>query len=378
MKKVNPIDFLLHKENNKVKIAMIIPNLDIAGAQIMMAELLSELVKTDNKFLIIVLHKPQNNFLSEKLKLLNIPVKYVITESKGHFRKKIELYKKMSKILSNWQPDTVHAHLEYRYAWLYCLWNKTPIVQTIHSQPYRIKSASVLFLYKLLRGKSLIYPVVVTKNNAHEFGKLFHETEENIYIIPNPINCEKFAVLNRAYSSETINFVFIARFEEIKNHDMLLKALHIAEKKVPNICLKLAGDGALLEKEKQFAEQLGIKSKVIFMGQRNDIPDILRESDVCVISSKSEAFSLSLVEAMAAGLPVIATAVGGMKDIVEGNGYLVKNDDENAFADAMIDLATDESKRRLMGEQSVKLAKRYDTPLVAKQYIKLYENNIKK
>ena len=114
------------------------------------------------------------------------------------------------------------------------------------------------------------------------------------------------------------------------------------------------------------------------MGQRNDIPDILRESDVCVISSKSEAFSLSLVEAMAAGLPVIATAVGGMKDIVEGNGYLVKNDDENAFADAMIDLATDESKRRLMGEQSVKLAKRYDTPLVAKQYIKLYENNIKK
>jgi Glycosyltransferase len=356
-----------------MKIAMVIPNLDIAGAQIVITELLSELDKTNNEFLIVVLHKPQNNFLTDKIKQMNIPINYVITESKTIVSKKVEMYKKLAKVLSEWKPDIIHAHLEYRYAWLYSLRNKKVIIETIHSQPYRIKSILNSFLYSLLRRRGLVYPVVVTQSNADEFRKLFHESEKKITIIPNPIDCKKFAVPNRKYAAKTINFVFVARFEKIKNHDMLLKAFSLAEKKVPNICLKLVGDGTLIEKEKQFVRQLGIESKIIFMGQRSDIAEILRESDVCVISSKSESFSLSLVEAMASGLPVIATAVGGMKDIVNGNGYLVSNNDEEAFANAMIDLAIDENKRRGMGEKSVELAKQYNTSFIAKLYEALYK-----
>lgn len=356
---------------------MVIPDLDVAGAQVMVIELLSGLVKTNDEYVLIVMQKKQDNILTEKVKDLNIGLRYLTINKSGYICRKIEHYKKLAKVLSEEQPDIIHAHLEYRYTWLYCILNKKIIVETIHSQAYRIKSLLILGEYKLLRKKGLIYPVVVSESGGEEFGQLFHESKENITIISNPVNCGKYSVPDRVYTSEIINFVFVARFEEIKNHDMLLRAFCIAEKEIPDIRLILVGDGKLLEKEKQTAKQLGIENKVIFKGQRNDISKILEESDVCVISSKSESFSLALVEAMSAGLPVIVTSVGGMRDIVKDNGVLVKNNDENEFANAMIDLAENEEKRRQMGKKSVQLAQKYDAKICCEKYRNLYKRCMK-
>lgn len=359
-----------------MKIAMVIPNLDIAGTQIMVVELLAGLVKANNECLLIIIEKKQNNILTEQVKKMDVQIKYLSINNKGYIGRKIERYRKLAKILSEERPDIIHAHLEYCYTWLYCILHNRIVIETMHSQAYYIKNILYLSGYKLLKKRKLIRPVVLSESNANEYGQLFHESKENIAVIPNPINCEKFSVPGRIYSSKIINFVFVARFDEVKNHDMLLKAFCIAEKKIPDIRLILVGDGKLLEQEKQLAEQLGVATKVIFKGQRNDIPDILKGSDVCVISSKSESFSRALVEAMAAGLPVIVTSVGGMRDIVDGNGLLVDSNDENAFAKAMINLAGDEEKRRLMGERSVQLAQQYNTKNVIKQYIDLYKKCI--
>lgn len=361
---------------DRMKIAMVISNLDIAGAQVMVVELLVGLVRKNYECQLIVLGNNESNILHEQIKKIGVKVKYLSVSKKGYISRKIERYKKLSEILTEEQPDIIHAHLDYRYTWLYCILNNKIVIETMHSQAYRIKNLMVWCEYKLLRKKKLIYPVVLSKSNACEFGQLFNESKDNITIIPNPVNCEKFSVPNRTYLSEIINFVFVARFEEIKNHDMLLRAFSIAEKEMPNIRLLLVGDGSLLKKEKQLVKRLGVESKVIFKGQRNNIPDILKESDICVISSKSEAFSIALVEAMAAGLPVIVTSVGGMRDIVDGNGVLVENDDEYAFAEAMMSLACDEKKRKLMGERSVQLAQQYNTENIIEQYIELYKRCI--
>jgi len=360
-----------------MKIAMVIPNLDVAGAQVMVIELLSRLVKTNDEYVLIVMQKKQHNILSEKVKELNIRLRYLTINKRGYISRKIEYYKKLAKVLSEEHPDIIHAHLEYHYTWLYCILNKKIIIETIHSQAYRVKSLLILGEYKLLRKNGLIYPVVFSESGRYEFEQLFHESKENITIIPNPVNYKKYLIPDRAYTSEIINFVFVARFEEIKNHDMLLRAFCIAEKEMPDIRLILVGDGKLLEKEKQTAKQLGVENKILFTGQRSDISRVLKESDVCVISSKSEAFPLALIEAMAAGLPVIVTSVGGMRDIVKDNGVLVKSNDEKAFANAMIDLARNKEKRREMGEKSVQLAQKYDTKICCEKYMELYKKCVK-
>jgi len=358
----------------KMKIAMVISDLKIAGAQMMVVELLSELSKAGYKLMLIILHHPQNNILTDKIKQMDIQLKYIVIEKKRFVYRKIEMYKKLDKVLSNWQPDIIHVHLEYCYTWLYCLKNKKIIIETIHSQPYRIYKKLTFILYRLLRRKRLIHTVLPTKSNASEFQRLFDESEENIFIIPNPVKIEHYAFPERQYDTEKeVVFIFVARFHPIKNHHMLLNAFYELLNEVPNSRLVLVGTGELFRKEQQYAEELGIISKVDFLGEVADTSALLKQADVCVISSVSECSPLVLVEAMASGLPVIVTDVGGMRDIVNGNGIKVSSDNYLEFAEAMKRLALSPELRREYGQRSLELVGKYDLKKVTEAYMQLYK-----
>ncbi len=152
----------------------------------------------------------------------------------------------------------------------------------------------------------------------------------------------------RPGASGVPRIVMVARCAEQKDHSLLLRAFaqiaHPAK-------LVFVGDGPLMPALETQAEHLNIRDRVEFLGERFDIAEILAKSHVFALASKWEGFPLSILEAMRAGLPVIASNVGGVSEaVIEGNtGYLVDPRDVNTFRDRLQLLLDDSSLRRRLG-----------------------------
>jgi glycosyltransferase involved in cell wall biosynthesis len=160
-----------------------------------------------------------------------------------------------------------------------------------------------------------------------------------------------------------------------KGHEVLFQAIPQLKAAVPNVQIKLVGDGEL---EAQLREQAAPYADVIeFLGQRTDIPQLLSASDVLVLPSWSEALPTVLIEAGAASLPVVATQVGGIPEIVEEGktGYIVPPGDPSALATRLIDLLQNPALARQMGQAAhTRVVQQFSLQRQALQTITLYKS----
>lgn len=153
----------------------------------------------------------------------------------------------------------------------------------------------------------------------------------------------------RLSPTETPVITMVARFIEGKDHDLLLRAF-AGIPKGPR--LRLVGDGPTRASVESLARELGIQEQVDFLGNRDDVASLLATSDVFVLASRSEMLPISILEAMRAGLPVIASDVGGVGEAVahKENGFLVPSGSVSALAQALTDLTNDYALRLRMGQ----------------------------
>lgn len=155
----------------------------------------------------------------------------------------------------------------------------------------------------------------------------------------------------------------------------MIEAFEKALKEQPNMEHWFVGDGSLRQQIELMVEEKGLKEKVKFLGVRSDISQLLNQADIFVLSSDYEGFGLVVVEAMAAGVPVISTAVAGVKEILEWGKYgvLVPAGDVQALSKAIIEPARDEKKRAEFSELGRKIAiERFDIRNTVKRYEELY------
>ena len=143
----------------------------------------------------------------------------------------------------------------------------------------------------------------------------------------------------------------VARFHPVKDHPTLLRAFLEVSRARADVDLLLVGDGSLRGELEALANDLGVAARVRFLGVRNDVADVLRAVDLFALTSVSEAASITLLEAMAAGLPVVVTAVGGNPELVRDgiDGLLAPRGDHHAIAAAMLRLLGDADLARAMG-----------------------------
>lgn len=144
----------------------------------------------------------------------------------------------------------------------------------------------------------------------------------------------------------------VARFHPVKDHDSLIRAFAQLTTQYEDVDLLLVGDGSLREQLSSLVKTLGIENRVRFLGVRSDVPEILQAVDIFALTSLCEAASLTLLEAMAAGLPVVVTNVGGNPEIVreEIDGYLPPRQSVMGIAQALKQLLDHPDHARQMGE----------------------------
>jgi glycosyltransferase involved in cell wall biosynthesis len=167
----------------------------------------------------------------------------------------------------------------------------------------------------------------------------------------------------------------VARLEPQKNPLALIESFAQAFGDAPRWRLLLAGDGSLREAAREYSARRGVAERVHFLGVRTDVAELLAACDLFALSSHWEGNPMAVMEAMAAGLPVVATAVGSVPELVADGetGLLVLPGQERAFADALASLARDPGRWREMGNAGLRRAAAFSVDTMVASYAGLFE-----
>lgn len=297
------------------------------------------------------------------------------------------MYSRLHPVLRDCQPDIVHTHLHVlRYALpSLLLLKRASLLHTVHNLAEREIEPRARWIqgYGFKRG---IVPVAVAGEVALSLRRLYGIQQCRVISNGIPTNCYACPQTPRrewrareGFDDQNVLFVCVARFAPQKNHALLLKAFAQGPASDPNAHLVLVGEGALREQLEEQAKNLGLAGQAHFLGLRTDIPDVLGAMDAFVLSSDYEGNPLSVMEAMASGLPIVSTAAGGVPDLFEtGNeGLIVQPGDVQGLSNSMVSLLKNHDARQSMGMAAARRAKEnFDVSTMVQAYEELYEKLI--
>jgi glycosyltransferase involved in cell wall biosynthesis len=250
-------------------------------------------------------------------------------------------------------------------------------IHTIHSLAKYDTSFVFRGLNKIAFKHLGVIPVSISKEVARSVKATYGVESVVIY---NGIPISDY-LREKRKSDEFIRILNIGKFKKAKNHPLLVDAFSKAYKEMPNLKLVLVGDGSLRRKVENKVKELGLEDAVLFLGWRSDIPGILADCDIFVLSSDWEGLGIVLIEAMASGKPIVATNVGGIQEVVEDGvtGILVPSRNPEALAKAILRLAKDDKLRKEMGEKGrEKAIKEFDIKIAVNNYERLYLQNLER
>lgn len=170
----------------------------------------------------------------------------------------------------------------------------------------------------------------------------------------------------------------VANLRSVKDHATFLKAAQLVVRKIPEAYFLVVGEGPERPALEELCKVLDLQSQVKFLGKRTDIPAILRASDIGALSSKSESFSNAVVEYMAAGLPVVATDVGGVREAVdEGiNGFIISVGDSTTMGKRILELLGANTLNEIGQENCQRCVERFMLTSMVEKSANVYERSL--
>lgn len=199
-----------------------------------------------------------------------------------------------------------------------------------------------------------------------------------VHVIPNGVDISEYS--ERPSRTDVRTVITVANLRAEKSHETLIAAAAALAPSHPSLRFQIVGGGSRLAELQALAHAKGVAHIVDFLGHREDVPALLAAADLFVLPSRSEAFPNSAIEAMAAGLPVVATATGGLLDLIDHNrtGLLVPPCDPAALAAAIGSLANDPLRARRLGNAArTDVSTRYSFDRMVRAFEALYEAGLR-
>jgi sugar transferase (PEP-CTERM/EpsH1 system associated) len=358
----------------RIKVVHIVRTLDMGGLEMVVLDLV---LRRSARFDVAVLCLEQRGEMADRFEQAGAPVTALkLTETS--ISRRIWL---LSAALRRLRPHVVHTHnvgphvngaVAAKFA------RRPVLVHTKHGRNYgELAKRKLLFqnrVASLLSDKI----VCVSHDAANVARQMEKVAEKRIAVIHNGIDVSRFEMSPApCRSTETIRAIHVARLNPIKDQATLLRAVRIVVDRLPGFHLDVVGEGPAATKVKQLCGELSLSNHVRFHGMRDDVPKLLRSADLFVLSSLSEGISLTLLEAMASGLPVVATDVGGNREVVQTGttGCLVPSRDPQALADAIIRLCSNGKEAREMGMRGRQRVEQFfSVDIMVNAYEELYCN----
>lgn len=342
-------------------ITLVISSLDPGGAERVLSQLANHWASQGHKVSLLTLAAPDAQPfypLNPKINLRQLNQRDLSSWLLGrlfNIGKRLWILRKSLKSLS---PDVIVSFVDVmNMTTLLATYGlNLPVVVSERTHPRHHPLPS---LYKRLR--PLIYPkaarvVVQTQSSADYFPSLMSKT-----VIPNAV--PKPSKIKSAFSEPPKQMISIGRLCPFKGFDTLIHAFNILQKTHPNLTLTIYGEGKERQKLEDLIGSLTLQDKVSLPGVIQNIHDALREADLFVFPTLYEGFPNALCEAMAIGLPVIASDASGNVDIVQDgtDGRLFPVGDTEALARIVGELINDEAQRLRLGENAQRVCERFHT-----------------
>lgn len=371
-----------------MRILHILPYLRKGGAQRLALDICLELQKRGNVVRIIsFVDENDFRFLTNNLDVQIIPASVQLSV----FHKNVLNVDALQKAIEDFAPDVIHTHLfEAEIVSRSCYYPKAKWFSHCHDNMRQFRNFDIktMFNKQLLTNffeKRYLFSRYKA-NGGNTFIAISHDTERyfrettrhyNVQLLPNAIDYEKFHCDNSRQPSTKLRLVNVGSLNTNKNQMFLINVAKILDDKGVDFDLKLVGGGQDYEMLKQSVETLGLQNNVSLCGNVDNVEDYLHESDVYVHSSLSEALGLTIIEAMAAGLPVVTLDGHGNRDlIVQGkNGYMLYEQNAEQFVDHILEIWNDKQKCQEMSNFAQNFARQYDIKPYVDRLLELYKTN---
>lgn len=297
----------------------------------------------------------------------------------------IKAWFKMRETIRDFNPDIIHAHHQLFFTTLIGMLLKKQFhirtittlhlgsIDTITGIKGRVIKAIEKKMGRIINNNSNL--VTALSNNIREHGIKIGIDSKKFQVIPNAVDISYFK-MPRSYSMKPRKVVFIGRLISTKGPQILIEAARLVTKKIPDVKFFIIGDGPLRKKLEKSAKENNLSKNVIFLGKVADIRNMMKESDVYVRPSIMDGMPIGILEAQAAGLPVIATNVAGTPEIIihGKTGHLVKSGDAIELANAILDLLSNQNYLENIAQNGLNLVtSKFDWDNIYKSYETCYQ-----
>ena len=359
----------------KTNILYVITSLGIGGAENLLLSYLKLLDRSKYNFFVCALREKPDDLVSE----ISNYAEVTKLGMKNKFNPRVIF--QLIKLIKKTQPDIIHTHLFQArfYSTIAHQFSRRSVLITHKHNNVNPKKHNVFILLEML---SIIFnkKVIAISQSVKDSLKKFELVPDNkIFVLTNGIDYLKFnkTAISRDFAvNRPLIIGTVCRLEWQKGLSYLLLAMKIILAKFPETRLEIVGDGSLLGELQDLSKKLSISKSVSFFGKFTEVIPFYNRMDIFVLPSLYEGFGIVLLEAMASGVPVVATNVDGIKEVVvDGkSGILVPPKNPEAIANAVTHIIEDPQLRKDLVDEGFNRARLFDIQEHLLKLDNLYNN----
>ena len=356
-----------------MKILQVIPYFCFGGAETMCENLTYALTELGHTVVVVSLYG-EHTPIARRMEQAGIRILYLDKK----LGLDLSMIPKLVRIMKQEKPDVVHTHLDViKYAVAAAkLSGIRRCVHTVHNVAHEEAEGCLQKIVNSIYFKlGWSIPVALSPEVRKTIVSFYGLKEQQVPMIYNGVDLGKCLPKTDYALSQPAALLHIGRFNEQKNHKGLLEAFAQVVKVYPDCCLQMIGEGDLREETERYAETLGLREKVSFLDNQTNVYPFLQKADIFLMPSKFEGMPMTIIEAMGTGLPIVASAVGGVPDMLEdGKSGMLVPCDPDAVAGAVLQLLTRDDLRRELGSNALAGSRQFGAAHMARCYCDVYTN----
>ncbi len=361
--------------NHPINIVHIIPNLRKGGAERLVIDIVSKLSKKDNVNIRLVLLENKIEFdvvnIKQFIHIVQSSIKLSFTK-----KNKFEI-DTLQSFINDFRPNIIHTHLfeaeiisrscYYPHARWYSHCHNNMVqfrnfdIKTLFNKKYLTNYYEKKYVFKSYQKNGGTHFIAISEDTNYYFEK--NAKPYTVKLLQNAINYKRFYKNETSEKSDpTLKLINVGSFQDKKNQVFLLEVARILQTKYCLFEMHFLGDGANRNKLEQKIKEYQLGKFIFLHGNIENVEKFLWQSDIYIHSAANESFGLALLEAMAAGLPVITLDGKGNRDLIEQgkNGYMLFEEDAEKFADLIIELWNDKNKYQEISAYAQQFSKQFE------------------
>lgn len=355
-----------------MKIVQVMPEFGLAGAETMCESLTYELIKLGHNVTVISMYD-YHSAITQRLEQAGVDVRYLGKKAGLDF----SMIPKMRRVFKEIGADAVHTH---RYCAQYAipaamLAGVKHRVHTLHSIAAKENNRIARKLNKFFFKYCKLIPVALSEKVKETVIEEYGINPQKVPVVYNGVPLDKCLLKNNCcIDKNKINILHIGRFTLAKNHIEMINAFCELKKKYEGITLNLIGDGELKKQVEEHISLCQAEDFVKMLGLKDNVFPYLQKADVFILPSVYEGIPMTLIEAMGSGVPIVASRVGGIPDMItDGQEGLLCEPTSQSIAEAVDRMIADESLRKLCSENARDKAQLFSAKTMGEKYERLYQ-----